>query len=182
MTLERSRGMRTPLAAAEPVRAPFSAFSGLMVWLLIGLFAIMSMFCVIAGAEVYRETVRSAEINGGIRTAASYITGKIRAFDMQGAISVDPGQEGDRLILREAIGETTYITCIYVHDGGLYEVFIPEGGVIVPGDGQCIAECASVRFSADNPGLICVEITAGESCYSAHTAVRSGPVAIYGGV
>ena len=180
----RATGKMGPRAFNEStavVRTPFGAFAGLMVWLLIGLFAVMCMFCVVAGAEVYRGAVRNADANAELRTAVSYVAGKVRAWDRQGAVAVEPWAAGNALMLTEVIDGEEYTTCIYGWDGGVWEIFAPSDSEISPDGGQRVAEGEDLDFAFVSPDLLEMKVTVNGTECVAHVALRSKSATNIGG-
>lgn len=167
--------------STQAAGTPFGAFAGFMVWLLIGLFAIMSMFCVIGGAEVYRGAVKNADVNANLRTAVSYVAGKVRAWDKRGAVAIQPWEQGKALALTEEIDGEEYTTCIYGWDGGIWEIFAPSGSVFSPEDGQRIADGEALDFTFLTPGLIEMNITVNGAVCTSHVALRSAAATVLGG-
>lgn len=157
----------------EEGRAPMGAFAGLLVYLLIGLFAVMAMFCVIVGAEVYRGAVRSADENAGLRTTISYVTGKLRAADARSGVERIDGPEGDCLKLTEDIGGTEYVTYIYGYQGQIREIFTLAEAAFDPEGGQAVASAESFAISEVRPGLMRLEVCVNGETYASHVALRS---------
>lgn len=167
--------------SGSTVRVPLGAFANLMVWLLIGLFAVMCLFCVVAGAEVYRGSVRNADVNANLRTAVSYVSGKVRAWDCQGSISVMPWGDGDSLMFTETIDDIRYTTCIYSWNGAIYELFAPSDNDFTPEDGQHIANGEGLMLEFQSPNLLEIRICISGVEYTSHVALRSDPVQFIGG-
>lgn len=167
--------------STSAVRTPFGAFANLIVWLLIGMFAVMCLFCVVAGAEVYRGTVKNAGINADLRTAVSYVAGKVRAWDRQGAVSVGKWADGDSLMLTEEIDGEEYTTCIYGWDGGIYEIFALSDSEFTPDGGQRIANGEDLKLRFSRPDLLEMTITVNGAEYVTHVALRSAPTPVTGG-
>lgn len=177
----RMKASRVFNESTAAVRTPFGAFAGLMVWLLIGLFAVMCMFCVVAGAEVYRGAVRTAESNADLRTAVSYVAGKVRAWDRQGAIKVEPWEHGTALMLTEEIDGELYTTCIYGWKGGVWEVFALSGSEFDPDGGECIADGEDLNFEFVTNDLLKMTIKINGAEYTTHVALRTDPAPVFGG-
>ena len=96
------------------------AASGLSLFLIVAIFALMALLTVVLGAGVYRSVVSRGEVNHEARTAMAYVTGKLRANT--GEVSLKKTEVGnDMLILSEEIGGELYETRIYAHEGMLYE-------------------------------------------------------------
>ena len=145
------------------------AASGLSLFLVVAIFALMALLTVVLGAGVYRSVVGRAEVNHEARTAVAYVTGKLRANT--GSVELEKTEVGnDMLVLSEAIGGTTYETRIYAHEGTLYEVFAAAGIDFAPGEGQPIA--ALEGFSAAREGdALRLTMRAGGEDYTAHVAL-----------
>ena len=54
------------------------AASGLSLFLIVAIFALMALLTVVLGAGVYRSVVSRGEVNHEARTAMAYVTGKLQ--------------------------------------------------------------------------------------------------------
>ena len=145
------------------------AASGLSLFLIVAVFALMALLTVVLGAGVYRSVVSRAETNHDARTAVAYITGKLRAST--GSVSLEQTEVGDdMLVLTEEIGGTDYETRIYAHGGTLYEVFAAAGIDFAPEQGQPIAELEAFSASAEDD-MLRLTVRAGGEDYTAHVAL-----------
>lgn len=118
------------------------------------LFALCSLTLVMTGAGVYKKTVSHMDANYSGRTALSYITEKIRQCDSQGAIAI--GETGDHetaLLLKQNYSGAVYVTCIYVHNGNLCELFVPEGSALEAEQGEVIMSLQSLSMELTKNGL-----------------------------
>jgi len=93
---------------------------------LFGAFAITGLFVVLFGANVYKTTVNSMDVNYASRTSLSYITEKIRSHDCvledgREAIEIKDIDGKTVLLLRECVNDRIYVTYIFESDGYLKE-------------------------------------------------------------
>ncbi|MBR7189025.1 MAG: DUF4860 domain-containing protein [Clostridia bacterium] len=62
---------------------------GVFVFVLLGLFAVMSTLMVLLGAQMYRGTVDRSEANNDYRVLNAYVRSMLRAEDGAGAVAVE---------------------------------------------------------------------------------------------
>ena len=92
------------------------------------------------GAGVYRSVQQRVDRCAEHRLGLSYITAKIHAHDAAGAVTAGSFGGEDAVYLLEQLGNTTYETILYVHNGWLMELFCEQGWELEPEDGQQITE------------------------------------------
>ena len=137
------------------------SMQGVFVFVLLGLFAVMSTLMVLLGAQMYRNTVDHAARNNEDRVMAAYVRSMVRAEDADGAVSVESQNGVDTLALREELDGEGYVTWLYCHEGQLYEQFTSEGDEFDPADGTPI--CPAQRFAPRiEGGLLTVDMTDGK--------------------
>lgn len=133
--------------------------SSLFVFLLIGMFALLSLLSVVIGVGVYRGVVDEGGNNEQVRTALSYIANKVHATDAQGAVEVSDWHGIETLLLRETIDGLPYETRIYYLDssegrtGGLYEHFAYQGQDWGPDGGDLIMSLEHFSMQEEQGGL-----------------------------
>jgi predicted lactoylglutathione lyase len=123
------------------------------------LFAILALFVVVLGANVYKSISVSMTQNYNSRTSMSYLTEKVRQADMADNISAGEVAGADALVLRQDIGGSMYETWIYVSDGELYEVLVGEGTQVNAGSGQAIMELENLTVEEEAANLLLVSVT-----------------------
>ena len=120
---------------------------GLLVLLLFGVFASCILLVLLTGADTYRRlTARDAHAYNS-RTAAQYLTTKVRQSG--DAVRIEPFGEAEALTLYETIDGEKYITRIYHHDGYIMELFSSADAVLDPKDGEKILPADGLDFSCD---------------------------------
>ena len=129
--------------------------------LLVAAFALLALFAVMTGANVYRNTAAAAEENYAARTSLLYVTEKLRQCG--GAPCATVGTVGgvDALVLRQTVEGNDVLTYIYAADGALREVVALSGVAVNVRDGQPIMELSALRLSEAN-GLLTIQTEAAD--------------------
>ncbi len=149
-----------------------SSASGFSVFLAIAVFALMALLTVVLGAGVYRSVATRAENNHSLRSAITYVTGKLRSIGEGGEVRIEKTEVGSgALVLAEQIGDEWYETRIYAYGGRLYEVFSERGMVFDPEGGQAIAKLDDFRAEMVGEHLIRLQATVNGTEIAAHVAL-----------
>lgn len=111
-------------------------FHGLFIFLLLGVFAVMSTLLVLYSAQVYNRTVARSEGNNADRIIRSFMSSIARTGDEEGALYVGKCTDRERPI--DYIERYDYfmdgfdgdeggwfVTRLYCDNGKLWEVFAP---------------------------------------------------------
>ncbi len=130
------------------------SMQGIFLFLLIGLFAILSLTLTLIGTRVYSEVALGAVRSGDAQTILSYLGNKVRAYDAQGGVAIGEQAGLDTLRLLETLDGQIYETTIYAYQGAVWERFAPAGEPFDPADGQRLAEARSLTFAMAAPGLV----------------------------
>lgn len=137
------------------------SMQGVFVFVLLGIFAVVSTLIVLLGAQMYRNTVDRATANNEDRVLAAYVRSMVRAEDADKAVSVEQQGGITTLALREDVDGSPYITWLYCYQDQLYEQFTSEGDEFEPEDGTAI--CPTLRFEPRIDGsLLTVNLTDGK--------------------
>lgn len=123
-----------------------SKLTGLMAMMVFALFAICLLLVLLSGANTYRSLVDRGEAGNRRRTAALYVTTRVRQAD---AVRLEPFGDGEALVLEES----GYLTRVYCHDGWLRELYTAGSGSFSPADGEKILEAQELTFSVEE-GLL----------------------------
>lgn len=127
--------------------------TGFAALLVFALFAVCIMAVLLSGAKVYRVLTDREEINYDLRTAAQYITTRVRQADRGGAVSVEDFGGAEALVLWETIDGEEYETRVYCHEGYIRELFTAAGGEFSPEDGEKVLPAEGISFSWQAPEL-----------------------------
>ena len=141
------------------------SMQGVFIFVLLGLFALMSTLMVLLGAQMYRGTVDRSVKNNDYRVLSAYVRSMVRAEDGAGAVTVEERDGSPVVAMREVIDDEEYVTWIYQYEGQLYELFTDLEEDFDPESGTAI--CAANSFEASMEGdLLTVRMTdgAGEPC------------------
>lgn len=134
------------------------ALSGAFVFLLLAGFALLTMLVIAVGAQVYRSIARTAGENYGMRTALSYVAGKVRAADARGAVAVEDHDGLTVLVLAEAVDGRAFNTYIYCRDGSLQEYFGAAKRAFNPALGEALLGARALDAALEK-GLLDVTVT-----------------------
>lgn len=131
------------------------AVSGLFVFLLLGVFGVLSVLMVLLSAQAYRGVVQRSEAHAEARILPAILRGALRGGDETGAVRVE--QAGDSQILAvysEYDGEW-YVTRLYQAGGTLFSSFTGAENEFDPEDGEAL--CPALSFAPQILGnsLIC---------------------------
>ena len=137
------------------------SMQGVFVFVLLGLFAVMSTLMVLLGAQMYRNTVDHSTANNEDRVLRAYVRSMIRAEDTRDAMVVGEYDGVKTLAMREDLDGEPYVTWLYCYDGQMYEYFTSDDGTFNPESGTAI--CPAQRFepSLEN-GLLTVDMINGK--------------------
>ena len=136
------------------------SMQGVFVFVLLGLFAVMSTLMVLLGAQMYRNTVDHAAENNQGRVLGAYVRSMIRAEDADGSVAVEDHDGVQALALHEMIDDEPYVTWLYAYEGELYEQFTDADRDFNPASGTAI--CPAQRFEPSvADGLLTVDLVDG---------------------
>ena len=139
------------------------SMQGVFIFVLLGLFALMSTLMVLLGAQMYRATVDSSQKNNQDRLLSAYVRSMVRAQDSGGTIDIEDFDGTPVLCMRESFddAEDVYVTRLYQHDGKLYELFTRLDNGFALGDGTPICDAGSFDASMEGK-LLTVNMTTGD--------------------
>ena len=133
------------------------AISGVFVFLLLGLFAVLSTVTVLLSAGAYRSIAQRAETDSTGRLASAYVRSMLRAREETGALQVTEEEGLKTLVLRSVYGDEEFRTRIYVYDGMLRELFTEAEAPFEPKNGETV--CAAEDMEAElADGLLTVRL------------------------
>ena len=141
------------------------SMQGVFVFVLLGIFALMSTLMVLLGAQMYRNTVDHATANNEDRVLGAYVRSMIRAEDGADDVAVEEFDGTKVLALNESIEGENYVTWLYCYEGQLYEQYTSAGHDFEPQSGSAICPAQSFEPKISD-GLLTVDMTdgAGQPC------------------
>lgn len=155
------------------------AVSGLFVFCLLCMFALLATTLTLVGINAYRSVNEAATSNSEQQIALSYLVNKLHAFDRAGGISVMESDSVQVLCLRETFDDELYETRIYCADGSLCEYFCEASEPFDAEMGIPLTQAAKMRISIKNPNLVLIEVIREDGSLSgAHVALRSGEAVV----
>ncbi len=137
-------------------------------------FAATAFLAVLIGAKQYQKTADNMNYNYEVRTAASYITEKIRQSDSSGSISITTLSDVNALAVSTTENDKNYTTYIYYYDGWLRELFVSESAVFSLDAGQKIVEISGFFASYADNSLLEITFTGTDGTdYPVYLAIHS---------
>ena len=131
---------------------------GVFVFVLLGLFALMSTLMVLLGAQMYRGTVDCSTSNNDSRVLSAYVRSMVRAEDAIQAVTVEEFDGIPVLVMRETLNDGDFVTMLYCYDDHLCEWYTSDGNDFTPTSGTAICPVFSFVPSL-NDGLLTVDMT-----------------------
>lgn len=106
----------------------YSLIEMAVAMLLLVMFGLGIFMLAASSSGAYEMLTSKKSVNEEIRIASSYITTKLRQNDRENSVHVieDYTDSSDALVISESISGETYLTWIYMSEGKLREVTIPE--------------------------------------------------------
>jgi hypothetical protein len=144
------------------------------VFLLLGVFAVMSTLMVLFSAQLYRGIVAQSEESAERRVLTSYLVNVTRGNDQANSVHTENRGGVDVLVFDWKDDESHYETLVYQHDGYLCELFAEASQPFNPDFGEEICP-AQAFFPEIQNGMLEMTVTdanGGESVI--HLALRSG--------
>ena len=117
-------------------------------------FALCVLLVLLSGARVYRGLVQRGEESFTSRTAARYVTMRVRQAE---SVAVGDFEGCDALIIPEEIDGNTYLTRVYVYDGYVRELYCAENAALLPADGEKVLRADRLHFELED-GLLTVSL------------------------
>ena len=131
--------------------APHS-ISGVFVFLLLGIFALMGTAMVLMGVNAYRGIVKRSGMHNASRISTSYLRSMVRADDETGCIRLENLDNLPVVTLIDVYDGEEYASRLYVYEGSLRESF---GALADPFDPELGEEvCAAEELMAETTGRL----------------------------
>ena len=136
----------------------FSALSTVSALLVLAVFAVGILGVLWGGASAYRRLTQRDQAVYDRRTAAQYLTTKLRQAPGSGAISTGRFGDGDAVVITEQWEGISFITRLYCHEGWLMELFAHAEGSFEPGDGERLLRAEGLECELE-AGMLTVTVT-----------------------
>ena len=126
---------------------------GVLVLLIFAVFAVSILLILLNGADIVQKISERDGASFERRTAAQYLTMRVRQADEANSVSVRTDNGKNVLVLAEEIERYTYETMVYCHEGYLCEMFCEQGLAQEYEFGEKILPLEELRLSADGNKL-----------------------------
>lgn len=107
-------------------RSKNHSIDSLFSFLLLLIFCLFTLILSGMGSTIYRNGTAYLNENYSSRTAAAYVTEKVRQHDEADAVFMTSVEELPALAFRDTINGETFITYVYFCDDALRELMLPE--------------------------------------------------------
>lgn len=120
-----------------------SKLTGLLAMTAFALFALCVLLVLLTGVRTYRELVRRDEDSYVRRTAAGYLTTRVRQAESLRTEDFDGVQA---LVLEETVEGEVYLTRVYCHGGWLRELYTGANGTFRPEEGESVLQAEGLTL------------------------------------
>lgn len=122
----------------------------LMSMALIAVFFMALMSCLAVGARMYRAAARAQLEANDLHLQSGLITNLVRSNDVEGALRVDDGPEGQALVLSRTLASGTYETRLYHYQGQLVQEFTAADQPYDPTNATALLATDTFSFAVDD--------------------------------
>ncbi len=143
------------------------------VLLLFCLLTMCSLTIVYIGSQVYSATVKTMEDHYSMTTANDYILEKTRQNLAKDQIEVRTIDDIDVLCLHETNDQSLYTTYIYVYQGQLRELLIPDHIAFAKENGEAIMAAQDLQLNIQNEMLV-ITLTINSKTQTSYIALWGG--------
>ncbi len=139
------------------------SIAGVFVFLLLGLFALMSMLLVLEGARAYRAAVDLTSRHNTERVMHAYIRNAVRAEDTVGAVTLEEVDGIPVIRVRQEMemrtdDNTPFSNYIYCYNGMLMSQYLEDGHALHLEQGEDICEVANCEMGLED-NILRVQLT-----------------------
>lgn len=143
---------------ARAVREPRGDVRGVFVFALLASFALLSLAVVLIGARAYRAINQTADETHVSRTGMSYLLGKVRGADAEGAVAILQENGADVLALYADYSGKRYATYLYCDGQNVCEYFAAADAAFDVSYGEAIFAAEKLAFALDGR-LLTISVT-----------------------
>ena len=136
----------------------------LFLMLFFACFLLMAVMLIRLGTEEYSRIVGRMQDNNDARITAAYVTQRVRqGLEEDGVEQTDFGGLS-ALRIRSRLGSTPCFTYLYVYEGQMMELIVPEAYAsdVIPAAGTRLLPMQSLQFRQLREGTLLMEAVTGE--------------------
>ena len=121
----------------------------LFMFVLLAIFAILSVLIIFIGSGVYSRITGNKEINEQTRTILSYITNKVRETDGIKNVQIIEREGSQVLVLKKEYDDYSSDTWVYEYNSKLMETTVDSGDEFELKYGDVLLDTNGVKFYID---------------------------------
>lgn len=126
------------------MKKPISKITDVLTLLVFAVFSLCVLLVMLFGAGVYRNLTEAGTARFDRRTAARYITTRVRQAQ---TLAVEQFEGIPALVMREKTEEEDCLIRIYGYEGTLRELYCEASARLRPKDGEAVLPVESLDFS-----------------------------------
>lgn len=150
------------------------SIAGLFVYLLLGLFAVLSLALVLLGIKTYASASEMSAAHNNERILTNYVRTLLRGADGESEIYTETAEGIPMLTLKSGSGEDVYYTRLYAFEGHLCESFTAAELGFDPNNGEQLCECAAFVPTVENGVVTLVFTEASGTERTVYAALKAG--------
>ena len=137
---------------------------GLVSFTLFALYITGCLLLTTIGVASYKNIRAQSSEASNVRETLGYVVNKLRAGDIEGAVSVETRFDAPALVIKYEGGDECE-TLIYHYEGALYEMFRFTDSYIEPGFGTKLCEADSFEVTLED-GIVYLSCGGNTCCYA----------------
>ena len=150
------------------------SIAGVFVYLLLGIFAVMSLALVLLGIRTYSAAATKTAGHNTERILTNYVRTVLRGSDRAGVVYTEEAAGLTVLTVRDEDEESVYFTRLYCYGGRLMEQFTSDEIEFEPENGESLCDCAGFVPTVE-PGLATLRFTDSDGTEkTVYVALRAG--------
>lgn len=150
-----------------------SNVSNMFTFVLVALFAVLSLLLAVIGIDVYQQVLQSADSNNQARASLNYVANKIRTGDAQGQITLEERDGLSVLVVGDPVSPG-YDLSFYYYNSSLMEQYGQMEEDFHPEYGEALVQLDAYQVTEPEPGLFAFSVTTTDgNDFSMHVALRS---------
>ncbi len=144
------------------------------------LFGLTTYALVAVGGDGYQRVLNKRDQNSDLRVAMSFLVNRVRQADTMDGVQLRAYEDRVILVLPTREEDEVLETRLYLHDGYLYEAYVPAEAEFNPQDGDVVSpvDSLSLTWADERKSALRIEVTRGQDAaarrYDTTVYLRAG--------